>query len=192
MSLPNMHSSLGTALTVMAPSQSSTDGSQLSNSPPSGKKAMPRDPNPMPAAKRVQLGVDQAAAIDIDNTHQELADNRIKAKAGRDLPTKWQLKLRLAPDEYIAGASFFYAAALSLHALRSETCLTGVDLRVQATIMYRHRCGIQVKESALSVCSALEVDKWNERPWRGLPDHYRHVANHIGGKVVLWRTTHQI
>ena len=33
MSSPNMHSSLGTACTVMAPSQSSTDGSQLSNSP---------------------------------------------------------------------------------------------------------------------------------------------------------------
>ena len=72
MSSLNMHSSLGTACTVVAPSQTSTDGSQLSNSPPSGKKAMPRDPNPMPAAKRVRLGVDQAAAIDIDNPDQKV------------------------------------------------------------------------------------------------------------------------
>ena len=56
MSSPNMHSSLGTACTVMAPSQFATAGSQLSNSPPSSKKAMPRDPNPMPRAKRVRLG----------------------------------------------------------------------------------------------------------------------------------------
>ena len=67
MSPPNMHSSLETACTVKAPSQSSTDGSQLSNSPPSGKKAMSRDPNPMRAAKPMSLGVDQTAAIDIDN-----------------------------------------------------------------------------------------------------------------------------
>ena len=68
----------------MAPSQSSTDGSQLSNNPPSGKKAMPRDPNPIPAAKRVPLGLDQAAAIDIDNLDQELEEDPLKAKAGRD------------------------------------------------------------------------------------------------------------
>ena len=172
----------------MAPSQSSTYGSQLSNSPPSGKKAMPRDPNPMPAAKRVRLGVDQAAAIDIDHPDQKVKVDRIKATAGRDPPTIRQLKLRLAPDEYIAGACFFYAAALSLHALRSQTPSTGVDLRVQATIMYGDWCGIEVKESALSVCRALEVDKWDERPLGGMPDHYSPLATHIDGKVVLLRT----
>ena len=107
MSSPNMHSSLGTACTVMAPSQSSTDGSKLSNSPSSGKKALPRDPNPMPAAKRVRLGVDQAAAIDIDNPDEKVEVDKIKANAGRDLPTIWQLKLRLERDEYVAGACFF-------------------------------------------------------------------------------------
>ena len=55
LSSPNMHSSVGTACTIMAPSQSSTAGSQLSNSPPSSKKAVRRDPNPMPAAKRLLL-----------------------------------------------------------------------------------------------------------------------------------------
>ena len=79
MSSPNMHSSLGTTCTVVAPSESSTDGSQLSNSPPSGKKAMPNDPNPMPAAKRVWLGVDQATAIEIDNPDQKLDEDSLKA-----------------------------------------------------------------------------------------------------------------
>ena len=82
MSSPNMHSSLGTACTVTAPSQSSTDGSQPSNSPPLGKKAMPRDPNPMPAAKRVRLGVEQDTAIDIDNPKQERKKDRIKVTVG--------------------------------------------------------------------------------------------------------------
>ena len=107
MSSPNMQSSLGMACTVMAPSQSSTDDSQLSNSPPSGKKAMPRDPNPMPAAKRVRLGVDQAATIVFDNRDEKVEVDKIKANAGRELPTIRQLKLRLARDEYVAGACFF-------------------------------------------------------------------------------------
>ena len=188
MSSPNMHSSLGTPCTAMAPSQSSTDGSELSNNPPSRKKAMPRDPNPLPAAKRVRLGVDQAAAIDIDNPEEKVEVDKIKANAGSNLPTIRQLKLRLARDEYIDGACFFYVAALSLPALRSQTPLTGVDLRVQATIMYRERCGIEVKESALSVCRALEENNRDGRPWGELPDHYRHLANHIDGKVVLLRT----
>ena len=86
-SSPNMDSSLGTACTVVAPSQSSTNGSQPCNSPPSGKKAMPRHPNPMPAAKRVLLGADGAAAIDSDNPNQKVEVDKIKALAGRELPT---------------------------------------------------------------------------------------------------------
>ena len=193
MSSPNMDSSMGTACTVVAPSQSSTDGSEPCNSPPSGKKAMPRDPNPMPAAKRVRLGADGAAAIGCDNPNQKVEVDKIKAPAGRELPTIRQLKLRLARDEYVAGACFFYATALSLHALRSETPLTGVDLRVQATTMYKERCGIEVKESALSVCRALEENNWEGKPLGGRPDHFRHLAHHIDGKVVLLRTnTHKI
>ena len=149
MSSPTMDSSLGTACTVAAPSQSSTDGPQPFNSPPSGKKAMPRDPNPMPAAKRVRLGADGAAAIDCDNPNQKVGVDKVKAPAVRELPTIRQLKLRLARDEYVAGACFFCATSLSLHALRSQTPLTGVDLRVQATTMYRERCGIEVTKSAL-------------------------------------------
>ena len=113
---------------------------------------------------------------------------KIKAPASRELPTIRQLKLRLARDEYVAGACFFYATALSLHALRSETPLTEVDLGVQATTMYRERCAIEVKESALSVCRALEANNWEGKPWGGRPDHFRHLAHHIDGKVVLLRT----
>ena len=172
MSSPNMDSSLGTARTVVAPSQSSTDGSQPSNNPPSGKKAMPRDPNPMPAAQRVRLGVDEAAAIDCDNPDQKVEVDKVKAPAGRELPTIRQLKLRLARDEYVAGACFFHAAALSLHAFRSQTLLTGEDLRVQATIMYRERCGIETRESALSFCRALERNNWDGKPLGGMPDRF--------------------
>ena len=75
-----------------------------------------------------------------------------------------------------------------LHALRSQTPLIGADLRVQATIMYRERCGIEVKESALRVCMALEENNWDRKPWGGMPDHFRHLAHHINGKVVLLRT----
>ena len=167
MSSPNMQSSLGAACTVMAPSESSTDGSQLSNSPPSGKKAMPGDPNPMPAAKRVRLGVVQAIAIEIDNRDQKLDKDPLKAKAGRDRPTFRRLKLRLAPDEYTAGACFFFCSCLEPPCFRSQTPLTGVDVRVEATIMYKERCGIEVKESALGVCRALEVDTWDDGPWGG-------------------------
>ena len=54
--------------------------------------------------------------------------------------------------------------------------------------MYRERCGIEVKESALSVCRALEENNWEGKPWGGRPDHFRHLARHIDGKVVLLRT----
>ena len=107
---PNMHSNWGTACTVMAPTQSGTDGSQLSKPPPSGRKAMPRDPTPMRAVKHVRLGVDQATAIEIINSNQKVEEDPLKDTAGRDLPTIHQLRLRLAPDEYTAGACFFFCS----------------------------------------------------------------------------------
>ena len=94
----------------------------------------------MLAAKLVRLGVDQATPIEIDNPNRKLKKDPLKAKGGRDLPTIRQVRLRLAPDEYNAGAYFFFAGAVSLHALRSQTPLFGVGLRVHATIMYRERC----------------------------------------------------
>ena len=60
MSFLALHSSIGTAPTVVAPSQSSTDGSRLGNGPPSGKKAVP-EPNPMPTANCLRVRDDMAA-----------------------------------------------------------------------------------------------------------------------------------
>ena len=61
----------------------------------------------MPAAKRVRLGVDEAATIDCDNPDQKVEVDKIKAPAGEELPTIRQLKLRLARDEYVAGEFLF-------------------------------------------------------------------------------------
>ena len=110
MSSPNVHSSLGTARTVMAHNQSSTDGSQLSNSPPSGKKAVPRDPNPMPVAKRLRVGDGMAAPIEVDHPNLTVDEAPSKAKVGRDPPTIRALKLRLEPDDYTACACFFFCS----------------------------------------------------------------------------------
>ena len=112
MSSLDVHSSLGTACTVMAPSQSSTDGSQLSNSPPSGKKAMPRDPNPMPATKRLCVGDDMAAPNEVDNPGLRVEEASSKAKVGKDLPTIRALKLWLQADDFSAGACFFFCSCL--------------------------------------------------------------------------------
>ena len=54
--------------------------------------------------------------------------------------------------------------------------------------MCKERCGIEVKESALSVCRAPEENHWDRKPWGGMPHHFRHLAHHIDGKVVLLRT----
>ena len=110
MSSPNVHGSLGIACTVMAPSQLSTDGSQLSKKPPSGKKAVPRDPNPMPAAKCLRVGDDMAAPIEVDNPNQTVEEAPSKAEFGRDLPTIRQLKFWLEPDDYTLGACFFFCS----------------------------------------------------------------------------------
>ena len=54
--------------------------------------------------------------------------------------------------------------------------------------MYRERCGREVKESALSVRTAQEENNWDRKPGGGMPDHFRHLAHHINGKVVLLHT----
>ena len=124
---------IGTAPTIAAFSRSSTDGSQLGNSPPSGKKVVPREPNPMPAAKRLRVGDPKAAPIEVDDPGLRVS----RAKAGRDLHAIRALQLQWLPDDYTPGARSFVVGALSLHALRGQTPLHGADLRVQATIMYR-------------------------------------------------------
>ena len=75
----------------------------------------------MPPAKRLQVGVDKAAPIEVGDPDLRGARAPSKAKAGRDQPTIGALKLQLLPDNYTPHAFFFFAAALSLHALRSKT-----------------------------------------------------------------------
>ena len=147
----------------------------------------------MLAAKRLPVGDDKAAPIEVDGPGLRVGRAPSKAKAGRDLPTIHALKLQLLPDDYTPGACFFFAAALSLHALSSRTPLHGADLQVQATIVYREQCGIEVEENALSVFRALEQKAWGTRIWGRLPNHFRSLACHMDGKVVLLCTnTHTL
>ena len=137
----------------------------------------------MPAAKRSRVGDDKAAPIEVDDPDPSAGRAPSKAQASRDLPTIRALKLQLLPDDYTPCACLFFAATLSLHALRSLTPLHGADLRVQATIMYRERCGIEVEENTLSVFRAWEQDALGTRisGGGGLPDHFQRLATHIDG-----------
>ena len=61
--------------------------------------------------------------VDCDAPLANLEKKPIKAKQNRDLPTVKSLKLRLLPDEFVAGACFFYTVAQSLHAISSDVPL---------------------------------------------------------------------
>ena len=91
----------------------------------------------MPVAKRFGVGDDKAAPMEVHDPDLRVGRAASKAKAGTAVPTIRALKLQLLPDDYTPGACFFFAAALGLHALCSQTPLHGADLRVHATIMYR-------------------------------------------------------
>ena len=77
------------------------------------------------------------------------------------------LKLKLLPDEYVAGACFFYVVAQSMHALQDSGPLASAALRVKAPLVYKGMCGLKVDESALSVDRAMEKDTWAPRPGGG-------------------------
>ena len=65
-----------------------------------------------------------------------------KAEVGRVLPTARSLKLRILPDQYVAGACFYYAVAQSLHAISSNTPLDGASPRAKAIAVFRDMCGL--------------------------------------------------
>ena len=122
--------------------------------------------------------------------HAPLAGVRrkpIKATVTRDLPTIKSLKLRLLPDQCVAGTCFFYFVAHSLHALGSDTRLSDTWLRAKAFAVYREMCGFPIEECALSVHRDLEKEAWGARPQGGLPEHFAKLAEHVGGNVVLLR-----
>ena len=111
-----------------------------------------------------------------------------KAEVGRVLPTARSLKLRILPDQYVAGACFYYAVAQSLHAITSNTPLDGASLRARAIAVFRDMCGLSIQESTLSVNRDLEKDTWRGRPQGGMADHFAALAKHVDGSVVLLRS----
>ena len=111
-----------------------------------------------------------------------------KAEGGTVLPTARSLKLRILPDQYVAGGCFYYAVAQSLHAISSNTLLDGASLRAKAIAVFRDMCGLLIQESALSVNRDLEKDTWRGRPQGGKPDHFAALAKHVDGSVVLVRS----
>ena len=88
----------------------------------------------------------------------------IKAEEDRDLPTVRSLKLHILPDQYVAGACFFYSVAQSLHAMSSDVPLDNASLQARAIGVYREMCGLSIEESPLSVNRDLEKDTWGGGP----------------------------
>ena len=102
----------------------------------------------------------------------------IKAKQDRDTPTVRSLKLRILPDQFVAGACFLYSVAQSLHGISSNVPLGDASLQAKANAVYHEMCGLSVEESKLSVNRDLEKDTWGGRPEGALPDHFASLAKH--------------
>ena len=98
------------------------------------------------------------------------------------------LKLRISPDQYVAGACFFYAVAQSLHAISSSVPLDGAWLQAKAIAVFREMCGLSIQEFALSVNRDLKKETWNGRPQGGMLEHFTSLAKHVDGSVVLLRS----
>ena len=123
-------------------------------------------------------------AIALDDVDQQPN----KAEGRRVLPTVRSLKLRILPDQYVAGACFYYAVAQSLHAISSNALLDSASLRAKAIAVFRDMCGLSIQQSALSVNRDLEKDTWHGRPQGGMPEHFAALAKHVDGSVVLLRS----
>ena len=184
--------------TVKACSQSSADSgptpvdhpSSLEQSPRSKKRPGVTPPSNGAAVKRgkKEQGT-KTAPIDPDASALDDVDQQPnKAEGGRVLPTVRSLKLRILPDQYVAGACFYYAVAQSLHAITSNAPLDSASLRAKAIAVFRDMCGLSIQESALSVNRDLEKDTWHGRPQGGMPEHFAALAKHVDGSVVLLRS----
>ena len=130
--------STGTVATVRACSQSSSDSestpvehpSSLERSPRSRKRPGVTPPSNGAAVKRgkKEQGT-KTAPIDHDAIALDDVDQQPnKAEDGIVLPAVRSLKLRILPDQYVAGACFFYAVAQSLHAISSDAPLDSASL----------------------------------------------------------------
>ena len=81
----------------------------------------------------------------------------------------------------------FFVAAQSIHAQQCQTPPQGAQLRVQGTLLYRERCGIEMGKGH-GGCYLAPTGVGG-----GLTDHCQKPATNIGGKVVLLCTdTHSI
>ena len=190
--------STGTVATVKACSQSSADSgstpvehpSSLEQSPQSKKRPRVTPPSNGAAVKRgkKEQGT-KTAPIDTDATALDDVDQQPnKAEGGMVLPTARSLKLRILPDQYVAGACFYYAVAQSLHAISSNAPLDSASLRAKAIAVFREMCGLSIQESALSVNRDLGKDTWQGRPQGGMPEHFASLAKHLHGSMVLLRS----
>ena len=94
----------------------------------------------------------------------------------------------ILPDQYVAGACFYYAVAQSLHAISSNAPLDSASPRAKAIAVFRDMCGLSIQESALSVNRDLEKDTWRGQPQGGMPEHFVALAKHVDGSVVLLRS----
>ena len=142
--------STGTVATVQACSQSSSDSestpvehpSSLERSPRSRKRPGVTPPSNGAAVKRgkKEQGTETAPidhdAIALDDVDQQPN----KAEGGIVVPTVRSLKLRILPDQYVAGACFFYAVAQSLHAINSDAPLDRASLTAHIWRGGREHC----------------------------------------------------
>ena len=139
--------STGTVATVKACSQSSSDSySTLVEHPSSLEQSLgsmkrpgvtpPSNGAPVKRGKKEQGA--KTTPIDPDATALDDVDQRPnKAEGGIVLPTVRSLKLRILPDQYVAGACFFYAVAQSLHGMSSDVPLDTASLQAKAIAVFR-------------------------------------------------------
>ena len=142
---------------------------------------------PRKCAKKEQGS--QAGHVDCDAPLSKVQKKPIKDNVNQEMPTIRSLKLRQLPDQYVAGGGFFYHVAQSLYALSNNTPLIDTHHQVQASVLYRERCGTQVVETALSVCRDPHKETSGDRPQGGgLRNHFASPANNVGINVPLLPT----
>ena len=126
----------------------------------------------------------KTAPIDTDATALDDVDQQPnKAEGGIVLPTVRSLKLPIPPDQYVAGACFYYAVAQNLHAISSNAPLDRASLRAKAIAVFREMCELSIQEPTLSVNRDLEKVTWHGRPQGGMREHFASLAQHVDG---LW------
>ena len=128
--------------------------------------------------------------VDCDAPLAAVQRRPIKANVSCDLPTVGSLKLRLLPDQFVAGACFFYSGAQSMHAIGSDPPLSYTSLWAKAIAVYRESCivAFSAEDFVLLVKRDIERGTWGARPQGRLPELFASLAEHVNDSVVLLRT----